>query len=49
MDCVSMEVADARVLIGFELSAAPSQKILDRAEVFLANTLILVEFSSTLH
>lgn len=44
-----MEVTDAWVLVGLELSATPSQQVFNCSEVFLANTLVFVELSSAIH
>lgn len=47
IECNSVQVTNPWILIGFELSAAPSEEVLDGAKVFLPNALILVELSSS--
>lgn len=42
----SVEVLDAWILVGFKLSASLSQQVFNGAEIFLANTLVLVELGS---
>lgn len=42
----SMQIPNPRVLIRLQLSATPSQQVLNRAEVFLPHALVLVELCS---
>lgn len=44
-----MEVTDAWVLVGLELSATPSQQVFDCSKVLFANTLVFVELSPAIH
>lgn len=41
-----MQVFDAWILVGLELSASPSQQVFNRAEVFLPYALVLVKLRS---